>query len=120
MSKDEEPIKFVKFVYKKSEEYKEYYANGVMGAISPRGDFGFSFFFEHIDMPTDQKMKIEEDGKLVEIAELDEEEKNKEINIIRDVKVGIIMKPDQAEILGNWLLKMIRDYRSNIKSDENV
>lgn len=113
MSEEKEPIKFVKFAYKESEECRTYFVNGVMGRISPQGDFEFSLFFEHADIPIEQKMKIEE-GKLVEINE-----GRDTITVRRDIKTNIIMAPAQAEILGNWLINTVRNYRSNAKSDKN-
>lgn len=109
----EESIRFVKFVYKETEECRTHFVNGAMGRVSPRGDFEFSLFFEHADVPIEQKMKVEE-KKLIEI--------NEEIDTIivrRDIKTNIIMAPEQAEILGNWLIDAVRNYRSSIKSDKN-
>lgn len=113
MSEDKESIKFVNFVYKESEECRTHFVNGAMGRVSPRGDFEFSLFFEHADMPIEQKMKVEE-GKLTEINE-----DTDTIIIRRDIKTSIIMAPEQAEILGNWLVDAVRNYRSNTKSDKN-
>jgi hypothetical protein len=103
----------VRFVYKKPEEYQTHFANGAYGAINPRGDFEFHFFFEHRDMPEEEVMNVEE-GKLKP------EERNltpTEITVIRDFKVGIIMTLEQAEILGKWLLKTLDEYK---KKTENI
>lgn len=106
-----EDNKTVKFVNKKSEEYQIYYANGAIGMSNPRGDIEFDLFFEHGDLPQEEIMTIEK-GELV--PKVDDE--NTETKIIRDIKVGIIMTPAQAESLGNWLVELARSARP-IKSD---
>jgi hypothetical protein len=93
--------KKVKFVYKKSEGYQIHYVNGAFGGITPRGDVLYHLFFEHRDMPAEEEMTIEE-------GELKPQEKDlADIEIIRDLKVGIIMTPEQAENLANWLLSRV-------------
>ncbi|MDP3104310.1 MAG: hypothetical protein Q8M95_06855 [Candidatus Methanoperedens sp.] len=101
----------VRFVYKKPEEYQTHFANGAYGAINPRGDFEFHFFFEHRDMPEEEIMSVEE-GKL-----MPEEQNLTNVTIMRDFKVGIIMMPEQAENLGKWLLNTIDEYK---KKTENI
>lgn len=108
MSEDKETNRTVKFVNKKSEEYQIYYANGAIGMFNPRGDIEFNFFFEHGDIPQEHVMNIEE-GKLVPKAD----ENNTETKIIREIKVGIIMTPAQAESLGNWIIEMLRSSMPN-------
>lgn len=95
----------VRFVYKKLEEYKTHYVNGAYGAITPRGDFEFNFFFEHRDIPEDEIMNVEE-GQLKP-----EEQHSTEVTIIRDIKVGLIMTLEQAENLSEWLISTIDEYK---------
>ena len=100
----ETPTK-VRFIYKKPEAYQTHYANGAYGAISPRGDFEFNFFFEHRDVPEEEVMNVEE-GKLKP-----EEQTSTDIAVARDLKVGIIMTIEQAESLGKWLIKTLDEFR---------
>lgn len=110
----ETPTK-VRFVYKKPENYQTHYANGAYGAITPRGDFEFNFFFEHRGIPEDEVMIVEE-GKLKP-----EEQNFTDITIPRDIKVGIIMTVEQAEILGKWLIDAVDTFRKEQKNrDRNV
>lgn len=100
----ETPTK-VRFAYKKPEDYQTHYANGAYGAITPRGDFEFNFFFEHRDVPEEEVMNIEGD-KLKP-----EEQSSTDIRVTRDLKVGVIMTIGQAESLGKWLIETIDEFR---------
>jgi hypothetical protein len=104
----------VRFVYKKFEEYKTHYANGAYGAITPRGDFEFNFFFEHRDIPEDEVMNVEE-GQLKP-----EEQNSTEVTIMRDIKVGIIMTPVQAENLGKWFISTVDDHRKRTEGTKDL
>lgn len=93
----------VKFIFRKSEGYQIHYVNGAFGGITPRGDVLYHLFFEHRDLPVEEEMTIEE-------GELKPQEQDlADIEIIRDLKVGIIMTPEQAENLANWLLRRVDD-----------
>lgn len=93
--------KKVKFVFKKSEGHQIHYVNGAFGGITPRGDVLYHLFFEHRGLPAEEEMTLEE-------GELKPQEKDlADIEIIRDLKVGIIMTPEQAENLANWLLSRV-------------
>jgi len=105
----ETPTKVI-FVYNKPEAHQTYYANGAYGAITPRGDFEFNFFFEHRDVPGEEVMNVEE-GQLKP-----EGPNSTEVTIMRDIKVGIIMTPGQAENLGKWILSTVNEYRKKTES----
>ena len=110
----ETPTK-IRFVYKKSEAYQTYYANGAYGAITPRGDFEFNFFFEHKEVPEEEVMDIE-NGELKP-----EEQTSTDINVTRDLKVGVIMTLEQAESLGKWLGETLDEFRKHRENkDLNV
>lgn len=40
-----------------------------------------------------------------------EEQNNTEVIVIRDFKVGIIMSPQQAEGLSNWLINALKEFK---------
>lgn len=101
----------VTFTHKKPEAYQTYYANGAYGAITPRGDFEFNFFYEHKDMPEEEVMNLE-GGNLEP-----EKQTSTDVRITRDLKVGIIMTTDQAESLSKWLIEILDEYRNNLKND---
>lgn len=104
----------VRFVYKKSEGYQTHYANGAYGAITPRGDMEFNFFFEHRDVPEDEVMKVE--GNQL----TPEEYPSTDVTVIRDINVGIIMTIEQAEALGKWFIGTIEDYRKTREEKKEI
>lgn len=104
----------VKFVYQKPDDYEMFYSNGVFGGITPRGDVQFNFFNEHADSPNVEHMKIK-DGMIIP----DDKESNveDELAMTRDLKVGIIMMPNQAESFANWLLDKVNEVKSESRND---
>jgi len=110
---EQELCKKVKFVFKKSEGYQIHYVNGAFGGITPRGDILYHLFFEHRDLPMEEEMTIEEDKTLKP-----QEKDLDDIEITRDLKVGIIMTPKQAENLANWLLSRVDEINRELESRE--
>ncbi len=103
--KPQETANKIRFIHKMPENYPSYYANGVFGAVTSRGDFEMNFFFEHRDVPEEEVLNYKE-------GEYKPEEQNPtDVTITRDFKVGIIMSPEQTEALGNWLINVIKEYR---------
>lgn len=109
---EQEPHKKVKFVFRKSEGYQIHYVNGAFGGITPRGDVLYHLFFEHRDLPGEEELTLEE-GKLKP-----QEKDLPDLEIIRDLKVGIIMTPEQAENLANWLLIRVDEINRELEIRE--
>ncbi len=105
----------VRFIHKKPENYQYYSVNGVMGGVTSRGDFEVDFFFEHMDIPEEQIINYDEEGK----PKPTDEEIPTDVIVIRDFKVGIIMSPKQAEDVGNWLINTISNYRKQMEKMTN-
>ena len=101
----------VKFIFRKSEGYQIHYVNGAFGGLTPRGDILYHLFFEHRDLPGEEEMTIEE-GKLKPQEDL------ADLEMVRDLKVGIIMTPEQAESLANWLLSRVGEINREFESRE--
>lgn len=111
MDTTETPQK-VRFLHKKAENYQSYYANGVFGAVTGRGDFEMNFFFEHSDLPEEEVMNYVK-GELKPL-----EQNPTEVIVTRDFKVGIILTPENAEAIGKWLLSVVEEYRERQKNIE--
>ncbi len=54
MSQVENEIK-IKYTYKQSDDYKQYFVNGVYGGPTPHGELLCTFFFEHSTLPEKKK-----------------------------------------------------------------
>lgn len=104
MEKSTENPEKIKFIYKKSDGHNTYFSNGAIGSISPLGEFEFNFYFEHRELPKDEVFDIEGSQPEEEIAT--------DLTIIRDLQVGIIMTPQQAENLGDWLISRVKEHKN--------
>lgn len=102
-----EKIKKVRFKYNIPSDYQIIYANGVYGGITPRGELHCNFFFEHSGIPEVEDAELMKDGK-VKMKEKELEE----VIINRDLKVGIVLSPEQALSIANWMLDKIKSFES--------
>lgn len=90
----------IKYIYKTPEDLKQYFVNGVYGGRTPQGDVLCTFYFEHSILPQEDEI-VFRDGKPM-LSELD----LSSITLQRDFKVGIIMSPNQAKNIGEWMIKL--------------
>ena len=105
----------IKFIFKKSEDYKLHFVNGAYGGFTTHGDLICNFFFESQGMPTEQEADIE--GTQIKFHKV----KHAEVpEYMRDVKFGIIMTPQQAVSLRNWLNKQIKDFGQKFKAGKGI
>ena len=122
MSKPETP-RIINFVFNKPADYPKIYINGVYGGPTPRGDLHCHFFFEYPILPKEQSFNLKPEGELGDLIktlgeddkEIDPTVPQEEIKVNRDMRVCLIMKPDQAESIANWLLdkvKALKEQRS--------
>jgi len=98
----------VKFIYKKSDDYRRCFVNGAYGSFSPHGDFVCDFFFEFKEIPAEQEayVNMETDqlgyikGEPKEVSEF-----------TREIRVGIVLSPQELINLRDWLNERIEDYK---------
>ncbi|MHB8120283.1 MAG: hypothetical protein ACYDHX_16440 [Methanothrix sp.] len=93
----------IKFVSKKSPEYKLEFINGAMCNLTTRGDIVCDLHFESRDRPTEQIATIVGDGaaKILPFQE--------KAAFTRDVKFGIIMNAQFAKDLVEILVQKIKE-----------
>lgn len=85
----------VKFIFKKTDDYKMHFINGAYGGLTPHGDVVCNFFFEYRELPESEDAVVS-GGKVDPVP-------NKQLNMIRELKAGIILTPAQAMTIGKWL-----------------
>jgi hypothetical protein len=93
----------VKFISKKSPDYKLEFINGALSNITPRGEIICDFHFQFKDMPVEQEATILEDGK-AELLGFNESN-----TFTRDVKFGIVMNSPFAKDLVRLLNDKIKE-----------
>jgi hypothetical protein len=108
-AKEEEKIT-IKYVYNQAEDHKTIYANGIIGTWTATGEVFCSFFLEHV--PTiypEEEYEVTPDGKLGKLLS----KMSPTARLVnRDVKVSIILKLDDAEIVANWILSNVKAARA--------
>lgn len=108
MSQNPSEIK-VNYIYKKKDDLKRHFVNGIYGGRTTQGEILCTFYFEHAVLP-DEEVIIVKEGEIVQ-KDLD----SSNLRIERDFEVSIIMSPLQAKNIGEWLVKLTE---GNSKSEE--
>jgi hydrogenase maturation factor len=96
---DSAPESSVAFHFIKSNSFRVVYANGAYGGITPRGEIHASFYNERSAIPRMIVHRIEE-GTLGEPLEIVTRG-----GIVREVEVDLVMSPETAMDVGNWLIE---------------
>ena len=82
----------------KSPDYKIIPATGAWGGPTPQGEVLCNFFVEHNDIPESIRYEIK-DGT----ARTSEETPS--ADLVRELQMAVIMRPDIAKSVGHWLIK---------------
>ncbi len=98
----------VKFHYIKSNHFRVVHVDGVFGGLSPTGDIFASFFSQRPPIPTLTVQPLKENGELGD--EILSERASKD-GIVREMEVGMAMRPEVAETLIKWLQERVEQYR---------
>jgi len=100
----------IKFVYKKPDELQPAYINGAIGGLSPKGELIMDFYFEHVDLPMEQRMPLV-DGK----PQLDQESRLERIKhdpdelvMVRNIRATLIIPVQEISNIANWMLDKLK------------
>jgi hypothetical protein len=99
----------VKFYYIKANEFRVVHMDGVFGGLSPTGDIFMSIFSQRPPIPTMTVQPVKENGELGD--ELMSERTVKD-GLVREIEVGIAVRPEVAETLIKWLQDRMEQYKS--------
>ena len=84
--------------FTKASHYKIIPATGAWGGPTPQGELLCNFFIEYKDAPKTIEMEIK-DGKPREAPQPIEND------FIRELQMGVIIRPDIARSIGQWLVQ---------------
>lgn len=98
MAKLEKTVMKIEFV--KSRDFRTVAATGAWGGPNPQGEIVCSFYVERQQFPDD--LVIEIDPITKEAITKTETEKRK---IFRELQVSVVMRPDIAKGIGQWLVE---------------
>lgn len=100
--KEEIPKQEIDIKYIKSDSYREIYANGVYGGITPRGDLAVDLISEYLERPSRETYKVEEDNRLGERVKTEGE-----FAVIRERKATLFMQLNNARTVAEWILSKL-------------
>jgi len=100
----------INFHYIKSNNFRVVHADGAHGGVTPRGDIHMALFNERNPIPVRITNKIAENGTLGE-----EIGRSMRDGIVREVEVDVILDPEVAKSIANWLLEKADEATSNQK-----
>jgi hypothetical protein len=85
----------------KTENYRSFHVDGMMGAATPKGDFYVELFIERLVTPNEISYTLEESG-LKEISR-----KAKE-GFVREIECGLVFDLQTAIGMRDWLNKNVQ------------
>jgi len=104
------------FDFIKSSQFRVVHAEGAFGGQTPRGQLFFSLYNERQAIPQQTTNAVGPDGMLGE--ELRDQRVGRP-GIVREVEVGVLMSPSDAETLANWLLEHVKRIRG-LEAQQNA
>lgn len=97
MSKDAPKPQQVTVFYEKDKDYRLLVATGAFGGPAPTGDIIIDFFVERQVHPEKIILELDPSGP--------KEIKREGVRIVREIQVGILLRPDRAHSIGKWLIE---------------
>ncbi len=110
MPKEKAGPKKVRYVISKSRDYRLIAANGVWGGVTPRGDFLLNFIIDSNQHPESIVQEISPEGKLGDQIERHPKEKQDEKLLSRELQIGVVLSPRNAESIANFILNRVKDF----------
>ena len=89
--------KEVEVAFVKSNEFRTIAATGAWGGPNPQGEIVCSFYVERQQFP--DELVVETDPMTKKPIE-----KTKKQKLVREMQVSVIMRPDIAKSIGEWLV----------------
>lgn len=99
----------VRYVHDK--DYRIVAATDVAGGPTPRGDLMMHFFVEHAGFPERSTPHVVTDGRLRPSPDADSDRL-----LDRSFQFGVLLSPDAAERIANWMLEHAHDIRMREES----
>ena len=97
-------------IFSRAEGYRRIPATGAWGGVSPNGEIVFDFFVEHRQNPERMEVEVRK-GEIIEKKRYPDP-----LPIIRESQVGIVLRPDIAKSVGEFLINYADQALSKGKS----
>lgn len=105
------PEESVTVLVKKNRDYRIAFAVDAIGGPTPQGHLTCNFFKEYAGLPSEGRFVRNPDGTALY------EDKSEPV-LVREVEFGIIVTPEVAESIGNWLIQRAREIREFGRASE--
>ena len=105
----------IEVIYSKSSEYRTFHVSGAYGGPTPNGEIMCSFYIESSIVPDKINLTIS-NGKVIKEEPIFIEKSQR---LERELQCGIIMNPQSAKIIGEWLIKHADEVLTQIQSTGN-
>ena len=106
----------VAFDYIKAQDFKTFWADGVIGGLTPRGHIHFALYIERPALPRRQVFEIlnisDESGT---IGKEVMEKRISRGSIVREMACDVFLGVDEAENLARWLMDRVQEFRAIAK-----
>lgn len=102
-------VKKVKITYEQDPAYRLLPVQGAHIGISPTGDLVVDVYVERSTSPTELTLELEAPSTLREVDKKGERH-------VRQILTGLVMRPDVAYSLGEWLIQKAK--LTGIKPDQ--
>ena len=87
----------IRVFYERAKDYRLIPVTGVFGGVSPNGESILDFFVERQESPESVEIEVDGSGTVKELSK----EGGK---IIREKQIGVVMRPDIAILIGEFIL----------------
>jgi hypothetical protein len=90
----------IKVKYEYAPDYRKIPATGAWGGLSPNAEVIINFYVEFKTKPESATLHVDENGHIKE--EIQEQD---DINLTRELLMGLVLRPDIAKSIGSFLIK---------------
>lgn len=106
---DNEPV--VRIEFERSPAYRLVAADGAWGGPTPRGHILVEFFVDVPSSPLSVTHGLTEDGQLGPELERSPAVQDNAPRVSREIQIGVLLSPDDAEGVARWLLDQVEAIR---------
>ena len=114
---EEGETKHVAFDYIKSTDFRTMIAEGVVGGITPQNKIHCAFYAERPAIAQRQVFNLEESDSGYKLGSEVLDKQISRNSIIREMSCDLVMTPEVAESVANWLLEVVKQHKESSAGD---
>lgn len=103
----------VKIECRKAPDYRIIPVTGAWGGVSPQGEIIFDLFVEKLEIPKSINIRIDPGRPPMEIG------RDGQIHV-RESQIGVVVRPDIARSIGEWLIQKAQEATSGTAAASGV